>query len=100
MEEKRKRTKLLLLTQLFSRETDEDHMVSLTDINTYLEKHGVKPVDRKTLYSDFEELKQFGYDIMSEVKSGKKLLLSGGATISATGIETFGRFSSGVKIHY
>lgn len=71
MEEKRKRTKLLLLTQLFSRETDEDHMVSLTDINTYLEKHGVKPVDRKTLYSDFEELKQFGYDIMSEVKSGK-----------------------------
>ena len=72
MEEKRKKTKLLLLTQLFSRETDEDHMVSLTDINAYLEKHGVKPVDRKTLYSDFEELKQFGYDIMSEVKGGKK----------------------------
>lgn len=54
MEEKRKKAKLLLIAQLFNEETDEDHMVSLSDINAYLEERGIKPVDRKTLYSDFE----------------------------------------------
>jgi len=71
MEEKRKKTKLLMLVQLFSEETDVDHTVSLSDINTYLENNGIKPVDRKTLYSDFDELRQFGYDIMTETVSGK-----------------------------
>lgn len=71
MEEKRKKAKLLLIAQLFNEETDEDHMVSLSDINAYLEERGIKPVDRKTLYSDFEELKLFGFDIMSEVKGGR-----------------------------
>jgi len=71
MDEKRKKSKLLLLLRLFNEETDEDHMVSLSDINSYLADKGVKPVDRKTLYSDFEELKQFGLDIMTEVISGK-----------------------------
>lgn len=71
MEEKRKKTKLLMLVQLFTGETDEDHMVSLADINAYLEEKGIKAVDRKTLYSDFEELRQFGYEIMTEVVSGK-----------------------------
>ena len=71
MDEKRKKSKLLLLLRLFNEETDEDHMVSLSDINSYLADKGVKPVDRKTLYSDFEELKQFGLDIMTEVIGGK-----------------------------
>ena len=46
----------------FFEETDEDHMVSLVDINAYLEGKGIKPVDRKTLYSDFDELRTFGMD--------------------------------------
>ena len=71
MEEKRKKTKLLYLTQLFNENTDEDHQVTLNDINSFLEGKGIKPVDRKTLYSDLEELRQFGYDIMTEVKGGK-----------------------------
>ena len=71
MEEKRKKAKLLLLVQLFNEETDEDHMVSLADINAYLEKKGIRPVDRKTLYSDFDELRQFGLEIMTDVVNGK-----------------------------
>ena len=71
MEEKRKKTKLLYLTQLFTEATDENHKVSLNDINSFLESKGIKPVDRKTLYSDLEELRQFGYDILTEVKGGK-----------------------------
>ena len=77
MEEKRKKTKLLMLAQLFSEETDMDHMVSLSDINSYLESNGIKPVDRKTLYSDFDELRQFGYDIMTETVSGKNYFYLG-----------------------
>lgn len=71
MEEKRKKTKLLYLTQLFTESTDENHQVSLNDINSFLESKGIKPVDRKTLYSDLEELRQFGYDILTEVRGGK-----------------------------
>jgi len=71
MDEKRKKAKLLILVQLFNEETDEDHMVSLVDINAYLEGKGIKPVDRKTLYSDFDELRTFGMEIMTETRSGK-----------------------------
>ena len=77
MEEKRKKTKLLYLTQLFTEATDENHLVSLNDINSFLESKGIKPVDRKTLYSDLEELRQFGYDILTEIRGGKNFYYLG-----------------------
>ena len=46
-------------------------MVSLADINAYLEKKGIRPVDRNTLYSDSDELRQFGLEIMTDVVNGK-----------------------------
>ena len=71
MEDRRKRTKLLFLEKLFTEQTDEEHALTLSEINERLESYGIKPVDRKTLYGDFEELRAFGLDIISETRNGK-----------------------------
>ncbi len=57
--------KLLYLIQIFSRETDEDHKLTMPEIISRLAGLGVN-ADRKTLYLDFEELRHFGYDIIGE----------------------------------
>ena len=57
--------KLLYLMQIFSRETDEDHKLTMSEIVSRLADLGVS-ADRKTLYMDFEELRHFGLDIIGE----------------------------------
>jgi len=57
--------KLLYLAKIFSEETDDAHGLTLPQIVEKLEIYGIK-ADRKTLYQDFEELRQFGYDLISE----------------------------------
>ena len=61
--------KMLYLVQLFSRETDDTHKLTMPEIITKLATEGVN-ADRKTLYQDFEELRRFGFDIISE-KDGR-----------------------------
>ncbi|MBR3397203.1 MAG: WYL domain-containing protein [Lachnospiraceae bacterium] len=61
--------KMLYLTKIFSEETDEQHGLEMPEIILRLESYGVN-ADRKTLYMDFEELRHFGLDIISE-KSGR-----------------------------
>ena len=61
--------KMLYLVQLFSRETDDTHKLTMPEIITKLAAEGVN-ADRKTLYQDFEELRRFGFDIISE-KDGR-----------------------------
>ncbi|MBQ1332922.1 MAG: WYL domain-containing protein, partial [Lachnospiraceae bacterium] len=51
--------KLLYLVRIFREETDEDHGLSTEEIIGRLNAYGVN-ADRKTLYSDFEELRTFG----------------------------------------
>lgn len=55
--------KLLYLMQMFLEETDELHSLSRKDIEERLGENGIS-VERKSLYSDFETLKQFGMDIL------------------------------------
>ena len=57
--------KLLYLAKLFQEETDEEHALSLAQIADRLEAQGIH-ADRKTLYQDFEELRYFGLDVVSE----------------------------------
>ena len=57
--------KLLYLMQIFSRETDEEHMLTMQEIISLLSNAGIK-ADRKTLYLDFEELRHFGLDIIGQ----------------------------------
>ncbi|MBQ6439555.1 MAG: WYL domain-containing protein [Mogibacterium sp.] len=61
--------KMLYLVQLFSRETDDTHKLTMPEIIAKLATDGVN-ADRKTLYQDFDELRRFGFDIISE-KDGR-----------------------------
>lgn len=57
--------KLLYLAQILSRETDDSHALTQEEIIERLKEHQVI-VERKTLYTDLQALKDFGYDIISE----------------------------------
>lgn len=61
--------KLLYLQKLFMEETDEKHGVTLQDITDYLAKYDIS-VERKTIYSDIETLRQFGLDIIGQKSGG------------------------------
>jgi predicted DNA-binding transcriptional regulator YafY len=60
---------MLYLVQLFSRETDDSHKLTMPEIVARLAADGVN-ADRKTLYQDFDELRKFGFDIIAE-KEGR-----------------------------
>lgn len=66
------RLKLLYLVKIFSEQTDDDHGLSLKEIASRLNGYSIT-ADRKTLYSDFELLRHFGFDIVS-VQQGRDLL--------------------------
>ncbi|MBQ8588835.1 MAG: WYL domain-containing protein [Firmicutes bacterium] len=66
--------KLLYLLKILSEETDETHGLSLKEISEKLELYDIK-ADRKTLYQDFEDLRTFGADIISE-HEGRNVLYS------------------------
>ena len=66
------RLKMLYLVKIFTEETDDEHGLSLKEIASRLNSYGVT-ADRKTLYNDFENLRTFGYDIITEQK-GRDLL--------------------------
>ena len=57
--------KLLHLNKYFLKNTDENHTSSMNDIIAYLESIGIS-AERKSLYDDFEQLRSFGTEIMSE----------------------------------
>ena len=57
------RLKLLYLAKILMRETDDQHYLTLAQIAKQLNEYGVT-ADRKTLYTDFEELRHYGFDII------------------------------------
>ena len=56
--------KLLYLAEIFHRETDEAHGLTLAELTERLAAYGVQ-AERKTLYDDMEELRRCGLDIGS-----------------------------------
>lgn len=64
--------KLLYLSKIFHEQTDENHGLTMSEIISTLNAYEVN-ADRKTLYLDFEELRHFGLDIISE-QSGKSVV--------------------------
>ena len=56
--------KLLYLQEILRRETDEQHPLSLKQLQTLLEQKGVS-AERKSLYDDIEQLKMMGEDIVT-----------------------------------
>lgn len=57
--------KMLYLAKIFSEETDDQHALTMPVIIEKLASYGVN-ADRKTLYQDFDELRDFGLDIIQE----------------------------------
>lgn len=57
--------KLLYLTKILMKETDDQHSLTLPQIVKRLSDYGVN-VERKTLYTDFDELRRYGIDIIGE----------------------------------
>lgn len=54
--------KLLYILEYIFKYTDEEHKCETSDIINYLNVNGISS-ERKSIYSDMEELKKFGYDI-------------------------------------
>ena len=57
--------KLLYLADIMRTKTDEEHMLTLPEITALLQEYGIE-VERKTMYSDFDELRRYGLDIRKE----------------------------------
>ena len=60
---KQKKYKCLYLMKIFLEETDEDHGLSMAELNEKLAGYGFDPVSAKTLYEDIDELRNFGIDV-------------------------------------
>ena len=61
---KNQKRKLLYMAKIFTEKTDENHGLTLQEIIAQLNQYEVN-ADRKTIYLDFEELRHFGLDIVS-----------------------------------
>ena len=66
------RLKLLYLVKILAEQTDEEHGLSLKQIATALNSYDIT-ADRKTLYTDLDYLRQFGFEIVSD-QQGRDLL--------------------------
>ena len=60
--------KMLHLIRIFSQETDDEHALTLQEIMARLAAVNIS-ADRKTLYADFEDLRQFGFDIITQQRN-------------------------------
>lgn len=63
--------KLLHVADILNKKTDEQHPLTADEIVAELEKRGIF-AERKSVYSDIQELRDFGLDILKtrSVKSG------------------------------
>ena len=57
--------KILCLLDILRERTDENHIMSATDLCKALEEYGVS-AERKSIYSDMDALKTFGIDIVQK----------------------------------
>jgi len=60
--------KMLYLVDILMKETDENNGITLQEITTLLNDYGVN-ADRKTLYLDLKELREYGLEISIEQKN-------------------------------
>ncbi len=57
--------KMLYILKLFKEKTDNEHYVTMSEILEYLSSNGIS-AERKSVYTDIEALRFFGYDIKGE----------------------------------
>lgn len=59
----KQKQKLLYIAQYLMEHTDEEHGASMPELLQYLKQNGIA-AERKSIYGDLEELKDFGMDIV------------------------------------
>jgi predicted DNA-binding transcriptional regulator YafY len=64
--------KLYYLSQIMIKKTDDEHALSMPEIISLLGEYGIS-ADRKSIYDDFDALRELGLDIIGE-KSGRAYL--------------------------
>lgn len=61
--------KLLYMIDIFEKYTDDNHGITTNEIINYLDEYNIN-AERKTIYQDMEELRQYGIDIIKN-KEGR-----------------------------
>ncbi len=61
--------KLLVLADIFEKQTDEENPLNATELSEKLQNSGI-PAERKSVYKDIEVLREFGYDIIKSSDRG------------------------------
>lgn len=56
--------RLLFLSDIFNRQTDEEHVYSAAQLISMLGEYGIS-CERKSIYRDIEDLKEYGMDIVN-----------------------------------
>ncbi|MBQ9333486.1 MAG: WYL domain-containing protein [Lachnospiraceae bacterium] len=64
--------KLYYLSRIMTEKTDDDHCITMAEIQEYLEGYGVT-ADRKSIYDDIEALRVLGIDVIGE-KQGRNFV--------------------------
>lgn len=67
---KSNKLKLLYIKDILMENTDDDHGLTLSQIQNKLEDYGIS-AERKSLYDDFDALTQYGLDIQMDRVGGK-----------------------------
>jgi len=68
--------KLLYLMQIFAKETDENHGLTMADILNRLDAEGVR-AERKSIYDDISLLREFGLDIITRKTNTTEYYMGG-----------------------
>ena len=71
-----KKYSILAILEVLKRYSDEDHILTVTEINSHLKNEYDLELERRTLYSNVDLLKQFGYDISDFDDNGKGYYLA------------------------
>ena len=71
-----KKFSILAILEVLKRYSDEDHILTVKEINSHLKNEYDLELERRTLYSNVDLLKQFGYDISDFDDNGKGYYLA------------------------
>ncbi|MBR4421001.1 MAG: WYL domain-containing protein, partial [Erysipelotrichaceae bacterium] len=72
-----KKQSLLALLEILKQYSDEDHLLSIRDMQRHLKNGYGLDIERRTIYAHMDLLRQNGYEISSYDESGKGYYLQG-----------------------
>lgn len=82
----RQKLKILYLAKYLMEHTDEEHPVSVQQLIAELAQHDIS-AERKSIYSDLEELEQFGLDVCCRSEKNTNLYFIGSRTFQLAELE-------------